>query len=226
MKLHFSARPGCWERHLQRKQGNLLFPESARRIKQSQVDEARRRDEEELWRFTEAFQGLMRDVMALPPQADSELILKLKERVDKLYEEASGLAGDLAGEKESLRRIAEVIMKSIWAGIGNDAQAHRELEQEEAARTIHYRLLEYPIVAHLLRPDSPITEEDLVPTLLSEEEADLRAALALFDLGQQRELCRAARALLLSLKAQDVAASEAWARLEVMENAMASGPPS
>jgi hypothetical protein len=191
---------------------------------QAQVDQARRRDEEELRRFTEAFHALMQGLVALPSHADSEAILKLKERVDKLHEEASGLGGDLAAEKQSLKKISAVIMKSIWAGIGDDAQARWELEQEEMARTLHYSLLEYPIVAHLLRPDSPITEEELVPTLLSEPEPGLRAALALFDPNQQRELCGAARTLLTELGAQGIAAADAWGRLAVMENALSLGP--
>jgi hypothetical protein len=42
--LEWSENPGCFERHLKRKQDNPLFPEPDRKVTQEQIDEARERD--------------------------------------------------------------------------------------------------------------------------------------------------------------------------------------
>jgi len=56
-----------------------------------------------------------------------------------------------------------------------------------------------------------------VPTLLSEEEVSLRAAMSLFSPEQQQILCDAAKKLLTSLKNNGYDLPVAWMRLRVME---------
>jgi hypothetical protein len=98
------------------------------------------------------------------------------------------LADDQSPNKEAIRKLVEVIMKSVWKGAGNDTLAHQELEQEEIARQAHFDLLESALVADLLDPDSLITQEDLLATLLCAEEVDFEAALTLFDPPQLKSL--------------------------------------
>jgi hypothetical protein len=56
-----------------------------------------------------------------------------------------------------------------------------------------------------------------VPTLLTEEEAPLRAAMRLFDQQQQQFLCQEARKLLTQLQIKGHSLPEAWLRLSAME---------
>jgi hypothetical protein len=79
-------------------------------------------------------------------------------------------------------------MQSVWKGAGNDTLAHQELEQEEIARQAHFELLESPLVADLLDPESPIAQDELLPSLLSAEQADFEAAITLFDSAQLEAL--------------------------------------
>lgn len=225
MRLHFSPKPGRWERHLRRRYGNALFSAQAQHVSQDAVKEARQRDERELHHFSEDFQSLAREVMALPAQAESDVVLKLKERIDRLYEESAGLGGDLSHEKQALKRLSAAIMRAIRAQVGIDPLAHSELEQEEAARAMHYQMLDHILVADLLHPGSPIPQEDLVPALLSEEENGLRAALALFDDAQRRELAAAARELLTERQAQGLDLPQALARLAVIKSSLQPGRP-
>jgi hypothetical protein len=87
-------------------------------------------------------------------------------------------------------------MRSVRANAGADALAAQELDMEEQARRLHFELLSEPLVADLLHPETVIGEEDLLPTLLSETESALGAALQIFDDAQRRELAEHARALL------------------------------
>ncbi|MEW8052244.1 MAG: hypothetical protein AB2792_08465 [Candidatus Thiodiazotropha sp.] len=188
MSLLFSERPGRHERHLQRKYENPLFPEAARLLTQEQLTEAQRLDHEELVANIGDLRSLVGEAVALGPHEQSDVILRLKERLDKAYETACRLADDQTPNKEAIKKLVEVIMRSVWKGSGNDTVAHQELEQEETARQAHYELLESSLVADLLDPESPIAQDELLPALLSADRADFEAALTLFDPAQLETL--------------------------------------
>jgi hypothetical protein len=188
MSLLFSERPGRHERHLLRKYENPLFPEAARHLTQAQLTESQRLDHEELVAYISDLRNLVGEAVALGPHEQSDVILSLKERLDQAYETACRLADDQTPNKEAIKKLVEVIMRSVWKGAGNDSLAHQELEQEEIARQAHYDLLESPLVADLLDPQSQIAEAELLPVLLSAEQADFEAALTLFDPAQLEAL--------------------------------------
>ena len=87
-----------------------------------------------------------------------------------------------------------------------------ELEQERQARSAHYQLLEYPLVADLLDPQSPIAADDLTATLLSSSADELRAAL----------LCSTGRTL---LQQTDTPSAGAVQRLRQLELALTAATP-
>ncbi|MES9992547.1 MAG: hypothetical protein ABW098_11370 [Candidatus Thiodiazotropha sp.] len=188
MNLLFSERPGRHERHLLRKFENPLFPETARQLTSEQLTEAQRLDHEELVSYIVELRSLVGEAVALGPHEQSDVILDLKERLDKAYETACRLADDQAPNKEAIRKLVDVIMRSVWKGAGNDTLAHQELQQEQSARQLHYGLLENPLLADLLDPASLIAEDELLPVLLSADESDFEAALTLFDANQLEAL--------------------------------------
>ncbi|MEJ1296210.1 MAG: hypothetical protein RPU34_02735 [Candidatus Sedimenticola sp. (ex Thyasira tokunagai)] len=181
MSLRFSQIPGRRERHLIRRQNNPLFPEATRAVTSDSLHEAQRLDHEEIESFIGEFHILVHDAVKLQPNEGSEVILALKERLDKAYEQACGLADDQTETKEAIKKLTVVVMNAVRTGAGNDAVALQELEQEELARSTHQALLECDLVADLLCPDSPITESELPATLLSTDEDELTALLELFD---------------------------------------------
>jgi hypothetical protein len=136
------------------------------------------------------------EAVALGPHEQSDVILELKERLDQAYETACRLADDQSPNKEAIRKLVAVIMRAVWKGAGNDTLAHQELEQEEAARATHYDLLEQPLVADLLDPDSLIGENELLPVLLTCEKSAFEAAVTLFDPAQLAALSDQGEALL------------------------------
>ncbi len=190
MRLLFSEMPGRHERQLVRKHDNPLFPESERTLTSDQLNEAQRLDHEELVAYIGELRKLVGEAVALGPHEQSDVILELKERLDKSYETACRLADDQTPNKEAIKKLVSVIMHAVWKGAGSDTLAHQELEQEEEARKTHYELLEQPLVADLLDPDSPISEEDLLPSLLSAEREEFESAVNLFDTTQLGEICK------------------------------------
>jgi hypothetical protein len=216
MQLLFSELPGRHERHLIRRQDNPLFPQEQRQFTQTELTEAQRRDHEELEAYIRDLRSLVGEAVALGPHEQSDVILELKERLDKSYEQACRLADDQTPNKEAIMRLVAVIMQAVWKGAGNDTLAHQELEQEEQARRLHYELLEYPLVADLLDPESPIKQEELLPVLLSAEKEAFEAAVSLFDPSQLVALCAEGEKFVQSLS-DDISHADAKERLAQLQ---------
>lgn len=197
--LTFLEHPGIRERHLQRRYHNPLFPAARRAVSSAELQQARAEDHAELEAFHQQFQALLERAVALKPNEESEVILALKADLDKGYALACGLTGDQSQIKIALQKLISVVMNAVWNGAGNDPLAHQELTQEEEARAVHVAHLRYPLVAALVRPDSPLAGEELVPSLLSAPATELQAALWLFAPEQLADIVSDAHALLATL---------------------------
>jgi hypothetical protein len=223
MTLIFSQQPGRIERHLRRKHNNPLFPESERKITPEQLLEAQRLDHEELVDFIGNFRTLVQKTVNLKSNEETEVILDIKEQLDMAYEQASGLADDQSEAKEAISKLTQIIMHSISSNAAGDRMALEELKQEQEARTAHYSLLQYPIVADLLHPESPISEIDLAPTLLSEGSQGLLAALELFDDAQLQIICEDGTKLLRSMGDEGDVCKQAKQRLTEIGTKLTEG---
>ena len=200
--ITFLDHPGIRERHVQRRHTNPLFPPYRRLITAGELHKARTDDHAELEAFHQQFQALLERAVSLKPNEQSEVILALKADLDKAYAIACGLPGDLSQLKIGLQKLISVTMNAVWQGAGNDPVAHQELTHEEEARAAHFAHLRYPLMATLVRPDSPITREDLVPSLLGAEPTELQAALWLFAPEQLADIIREGHSLLATIEDQ------------------------
>lgn len=221
MRLMFSELPGRHERHLVRKHNNPLYSESERTLTQDQLTEAQRLDHEELVAYIGQLRKLVGEAVALGPHEQSDVILELKERLDMAYEHACRLADDQTPNKHAIVKLVEVIMQAVWKGAGNDSLALQELEQEETARKTHFELLEHPLVADLLDPESLISKADLFPVLLSAERKEFEAALTLFDPIQLEALLEQGEVIVQHLDS-DVQLESARQRMEELKSLVSS----
>lgn len=180
MSLLFSSNPGCQESHLKRLYRNaLLSPETP--VTQDMINSAHQQDLNELEQFKQEFIATVTRASELESNTESDIILKLKEDLDRLYEECAGLTGETAAYKAGIKKLVGIVMQAVYKGAGNDETALHELEQEDMARQQHYQLLEIPLVSHLLRPDSPVKQEQLIPVLLGEDIDVVPQIISLFD---------------------------------------------
>ena len=210
-------RPGVRETHLLRKRDNPLFDESRRAVRNEDLAQARLEDGLELDRFMEQFRSLVQKAVDLEPNTPSETVLEIKEALDQGYQQACALPGDQGKIKDAIKALVATIMRAVRAGAGNDSFAQQQLVEEEIAREAHYALQELPLVSALTHPDSPVAEDELVPTLLSEADDSLATALGIFDENQVAAIYNDASAF---LKRQDPekTLTDAWRRLGLIED--------
>ena len=228
MIVRFSQLPGRHERHLRRRFRNPLFPAPAWTVSDRALLDIQRQDQEELSAYLAELRDLVQRAVDLRPNEETQVVLDLKGELDRAYERAALLANDQSGNKEAIRKLIAVIMATIRASAAGDPVAVQELDDEEEARRIHFRLLEHPLVADLLDPASLVRADELAPSLLSDNEPAVRAALELFDADQLALLCREARSLLQGrdwLPLELAGAHDRLALLESRLESLASRPP-
>ena len=200
--IQFQELPGSHERQLARRYNNPLFPSERRKIEQTDLIQARQSDHEEARRFAEDFHSLLQNVSTFSGREETDKILEIKEQIDRLYETCVAISGEHDKEKQGLLRLNDVIMKAIRSAAGNDALAIEELEKEQQARSIHLKMLEHAIIVDLLRPESPIQEDELLPSILSGDAESIQAAISLFDPEQVGTLQQQAEELYRQLQQQ------------------------
>jgi len=216
MTLPFTHNPGRRERHLLRRHENPLFAWPPEAVAPERLLAAQKADHEEMVAFRESFADLVRRTAELPPDAGSELVLGIKQELEQHYEQCCGLPEDHERERAAVRRLIDVIMRTVQRYVGADPLAQQELDDERIAREVHFRLLEQPLVADLLHRESTIQPSELTPTLLSATPAEIDAACEIFDANQLAAIVDEAAALRARLAdvALDLALNDAvWDRL-------------
>jgi hypothetical protein len=217
LELPFTHKPGRRERHLRRKHGNPLFAWPPHEIEPEALLAAQKADHEEMEGFREDFVSLVQRAAGLEPNAPSEQVLALKEELERRYEQACGLPEDHRKEKDAIERLIAVIMRAVWRAAGEDPLAHRELEDEEQARAIHFALLEHPLVADILHPEGPIRPDELAPAILCATEQEAAAAAQLFDAEQLALIIEQGGEIVGGLQAEGVDVGEPRRRLALLE---------
>jgi len=198
-----------------------LFPRPITGFGDEELLEVQRLDHEELLAFIQSLRNLVRQAVELKPNEETQTILDLKAELEKHYEQSCGLADQQGGNRQAIASLIEVIMNTIRRGAAGDPLAEQELAEEAEARRRHFELLQTPLVADLLHPETLIAPDELVPALLTDPQDQVVVALELFDAEQMRQLLLDAQVL---LEEKGVAASDAEVnRLELLRERLQAG---
>lgn len=222
MTMNFSPAPGPHERHLKRRLLNPLFPKPEKELTQDDIDNAQRKDEENLLSFMTHFQSVVLKTTELGGNSESDVVLAIKEQLDECYATSCAMPGDHSNLKIAIKKLISAIMAAIRKGAADDTTALKKLDDEEVAREMHNELHERKLIADLMLENSPILENELTATLLNEESDDLDAALQLFSAEQLDLVVKDAQALLESLREDGYEIPHAWERFQQIKQAVNS----
>ena len=216
MTLTFSTQPGPRERQLQRRWNNPLFISSGP-VTQQDIQTAQQQDQKAMQDFMERFREVVQRAVKLDKQVESDVLLALKAQLEQLYTVSTGLPGQQPTIPDAIKKLISTISKTLHATSKDDAHATEKLLEEEQHTTLHLRICNHVIVSDILNPDGIIGENELIPTLLSESEDALQAALMLFSPEQQEIMVAEGKALLKQVEADGHNLPVAWQRLSQME---------
>jgi len=195
MSIPFCELPGRHERHYKRRLDNPLFRESAT-LNDADLLNAQRLDHEELLAFITELRATVERALNLKSNEESDVILKLKEDLERLYETSAGLADEQGANQQALSQLLAAVMNTIRSNTTGDSLAEQEMAMEQQARQMHFELLQHALVADLLHPETLIAPDQLVPTLLSSPTEQVKAVMVIFDPEQLAMISQEAQALL------------------------------
>ncbi len=195
MSIPFSELPGRHERHYKRRLDNPLFREPAT-FNDADLLDAQRLDHEELLAFITELRATVERALNLKSNEESDVILKLKEDLERLYETSAGLADEQDANQQALNQLLNAVMNTIRSNTTGDSLAEQEMAMEQQARQMHFELLQHSLVADLLHPETLIAPDKLVPTLLSSPTEQVKAVMVIFDPEQLAMISQEAQALL------------------------------
>jgi hypothetical protein len=195
MSIPFSELPGRHERHYKRRLDNPLFREPAS-LNDADLLDAQRQDHEELLAFITELRATVERALNLKSNEASDVILKLKEDLERLYETSAGLADEQGANQQALSQLLSAVMNTIRSNTTGDSLAEQEMAMEQQARQMHFELLQHALVADLLHPETLIAPDQLVPTLLSSPTEQVKAVMVVFDPEQLSMIAKEAEALI------------------------------
>lgn len=163
----WSARPGAFERHLQRRHNNPLFPDARRSVTAAEVYYARVRDAQELQDVRRTLSAVYDELAKGDLPLDWHPYLNgLREQLDDAYEALQRTGGDSHLEKSWAGMRAHV-MKTWRTILGNDAEALQSLDDAEVGAAKGFAEAS-DFMNHLTHPGKPIPPEEIAAALLTE----------------------------------------------------------
>jgi len=159
----WSDSPGCFERHLQRREGNLLFPPERRIVTRKEIEEAREKDRVEQQQFGERVNTFAASIVtAREKNVPLDRATSLLKEVQELLEEAASIGGNIAQPVQILQSTEETLMQSMNEVMPDGADLLKQAQSQSA-------LKRSPYLAQISRKDSPILKEEEISALLSED---------------------------------------------------------
>lgn len=166
-KTKWSKNPGCFERHLQRRDGNVLFPLERRSVTNKAIEEARERDRLEQENFQKKINALASQLQTLK-QMPVDQVSPLLQSIQSLIEEAVSIGGEVLNKIHNLETIEDSLIQQLNSAIPEGKEILEQAKSLSAMERI-------PYLAQMKRKDTPILETEEVPTLLSENFAAISA---------------------------------------------------
>lgn len=171
----WSERPGCFERHLQRKEDNLLFPVDERRPTEEAIHEARAKDEAELQLLDQEMKALLQKAGRFGEQetvAAGVLLNFLQHEIDPLMRRASAVGESGMWVFTNLSKLRDALFETI----AQKPDVKVMVEDLKSGLEGQFN----PFLAQTWRDDTPIKTDEIAPALLCESTDTVKEALELF----------------------------------------------
>jgi len=165
----WSEYPGCFERHLQRRDGNPLFPPERRIVLRREIEEAVKKDKLEADLFKIRHKAFLDTKLVLLNNKKNGSMAEVSDifrETLELAEEGAKFGASVYSEIAILDNTTEILAKSMNQAMPEGADHLRKI-----ISISHLNRIEYS--AQYKRPDTPIQKEELIATLLSENLSEI-----------------------------------------------------
>lgn len=168
-QIEWHEMPCCFERHLQRRYNNPLFPLGRRIVSSEELKEARKKDSNDLKDFIKQYTLWLSEAGKLNDKSPiDDLRLYLQDTQD-LAELASAVGCDLDKEISVLDAMEDKITAFMNMQLPQGAELLKDAHSLSATKRI-------PYVAQAGRKDTPILKSEELAALLSEDMETIKVA--------------------------------------------------
>ena len=169
----WSDNPGGYERHIQRRWNNPLFPKERRQITADDVYSARAKDEQAISPLVERVASIQRDWPAELPLNFLSWCHETRETVDNLLSSYYKIGGN-ADVLKLLQHMRHCVISTWRTGRANNPEGLSALEEAEKEMA-KWGFLDNTFVAQSTIDSIYIPADELLPALLSEPVDNIRA---------------------------------------------------
>lgn len=167
-KIERNKRPGCFERHLQRRYNNPLFPLKRRSISKEELTDARKKDTQNFKDFLKQYTLWLDNVKNINENSSlNDLMISLKD-THYLIVLAATFGGDLEEEISVLKHMEEKFTSIMNIKLPQGTKNIKDIHSLNIIEST-------PYLAQLKIKDTPILKDEELATLLSEDVNTIRA---------------------------------------------------
>jgi hypothetical protein len=174
----WSEAPGCFERHLQRRYRNPLFPIEWRAFANADLVIARARDKADLGELKLRIKALLDKVANQGPTTFRHGVA-LRGEIEYLLFRCAEVGGEAAEGKAHLQRLYDSLVDSMRQAC--PPEERQTLENAVALSATLQGIQGREFFAQLVRSGTPICGGDVIPSLLSESVETIRMYVSYFD---------------------------------------------
>lgn len=164
-----SSNLAAHEAHLIIRRNNPYFPEAKRTVSHDELADAKRKDKEDYIYCQRCLEKLKEGIEALPSIAKSGDLLVLRERIDDRIFFSLGLGGPAAEISSKAQQLRETIMLNMRAAFSENQEMLDNIQKADTHHKDTVRTFFIPVLAQILRNDSPIPQDEIISTILSED---------------------------------------------------------
>jgi hypothetical protein len=163
-KPKWSKVPGCFEQHLQRREGNGLFPMERRKVSKTEVAEAQKMDQIDQDRFIAAVKRLGVELENLEDKVPGATVRDSSylQKVQDMLEEAASIGGTIQNAILMLESIEEDMIQHLNRSMPDAADLLRKAKSLSMTSRI-------ALLAQMRRKDTSILSTEEIPSILSED---------------------------------------------------------
>jgi hypothetical protein len=219
-QIQWSQNPGCFERCLQIRHNNPLFPAARRQIEQRELLAARERDREERKVLQAEMTRQIEELSSFPQPMAFKQLNGYRMRIEALIQRASEIGSSVEDHRAALWQFWESIVKDTEASValwevGADAALERAREMHRISKERHIRYGNFAL-AQLVRKDSPVPQEELPAFILSHDPDTIRQVMSDYDPEPKAAIGGFYESLLRTAQAEGLPIAEAEEKLKAL----------
>ncbi|RWL77970.1 MAG: hypothetical protein EOR69_28510 [Mesorhizobium sp.] len=198
-ELEWSDNPGAREAYLIKRWNNPYFVPSRRSVSTEELFEAQKADGDRYLLAQSLLSGLSKEIGELPSPMTVADLHKIRTDLDELIRFAVSVGGRAKTIAVQADRIRDTVVMTIREAYSGDDEALEKIEKADTYHKDHVRKFYLPIMAEILGADRTTPDEELIPSLVSEDPATI--AIVLESMPEEDRAVTQAAALKLVLEA-------------------------